>query len=102
MNTAQDKAPLPVLHNLILAEVFHAKPEALTVTEIFRRTTPKITASGLLDFSRAVVRLADEKLLEPVNSTEFHEGHPGRMGRIIKTAISSKGEMYLLSLLICG
>ena len=63
--------PFPVLHNLILAEVFHARPEALTVTELFQRTHGRFTASGLLEFARAVVWLEEEGLLEPVAPQEF-------------------------------
>ncbi len=70
----------PALHNLVLAEVFRAHPETLTITELFQRTHGQFTASGLLNFTRAVVRLEEEGLLEPVFPQESSEDCAGTHG----------------------
>jgi hypothetical protein len=77
---AEHVAALSTLHNLVLAEVFCAQPETLTVTELFQRTHGQFTASGLLDFTRAVVRLEEDGLLAPVSPRAPGEGRAGNDG----------------------
>ncbi len=67
----ENTGPSLALHNLVLTEVFHARAEALTVTELFQRTHGRFTVSGLLEFTRAVVWLEEEGLLEPVFPQEL-------------------------------
>src|SRR6266478_5037429 len=77
---AENAGLFSALHNLVLAEVFRAQPKTLTITELFQRTHGQFTASGLLNFTRAVVRLEEEGLLEPVFPQESSEDFAGAHG----------------------